>query len=81
MTCRMPPRGIGYVVVVARNHVDVQVRNGLPSGGACVEPHVVAIGPMTFVDDPLDLRDEGQEVDLFFGGRIPPRGDQPPADH
>ena len=50
------------VTVIARNHMEMEVVDGLPRGAAGVEAHVVAIGFLNGVEDRLDLVDQRPQV-------------------
>ena len=63
---------IGDVAGVARNYVDVQVRNGLAGGGAGVDADIEAVGVVLPADGVAGDGDSvGESVAFIVGGLEP----------
>jgi hypothetical protein len=66
---------IGDVPGVARDDVEVQVKDGLARGRANVPADVEAVGPITPEDLLAGNGDGGEQIPLLLGGGIPLGGD------
>lgn len=71
-----PAPRVGYVAGIAGDHVQVQVLDGLPGGGAGVEAHVVPVWPVAVVEQRLHLVDQVHQVEALVARRLPPGGDE-----
>jgi hypothetical protein len=63
------------VAGVARDDVDVQVKDGLARGRANVPADVEAVGPIMLEDLLACNGDGGDQIALLLGGGVPPGGD------
>src|SRR3569623_144138 len=66
---------IFLVAAVARDEMDVQVRNGLTAGRTVVDADVVAVGLVVLVEDVLRLRQHPEQRSLLGFGGLEQRGD------
>jgi hypothetical protein len=77
------PTRIGYVAMITRDDVHVDMGHRLPGGIASIEADVVSIRPglQSLVQQHFDLIDKTHQRRLFLGRGVKPRGRQPPRDH
>ena len=66
--------GVVHVAEVARDHVQVEVGDGLPAGSALIEADVVAVGGVLVVEQRLRLGQGGDDGLLFGGVHVAPGG-------
>lgn len=66
--------------MVAGNHVDVQVHDGMAGGGTVVEADVAAVRMVKLVDEITNSVDCSEEVELFFASCFRPGDDVAPWD-
>ncbi len=69
--------GVGDVVLVARDQVDVEMEDGLPRGFADVDADVVAVGVVAAGDQVSAAIEAGGDCRALVGGGVEPGRDVP----
>ena len=61
-----------HIALVAGDHVDVQMKDRLPRGGADIHAEVVTIGLMDLLDGTTDVGNRGHQLHALLVGGVEP---------